>query len=68
MGLYTHINLHDPSSAIGSSPAPPTVKMNGNGNVTVTTVSGLSQLDARWGYLSENIKVRILTLAGAATN
>ncbi len=66
MGTYTHINLHEQSSAIELLPAPPVV--NGNGKVTATkAVPGIGQLDAIWGKLSDDVKARILDLARAAT-
>jgi hypothetical protein len=68
MGVYTHINLHDQFSAIESLPATPTVGINGNDKAKAAKAAGADQgqLDAMWGNLSEDIKARILTLAGAA--
>jgi hypothetical protein len=66
MGVYTHINLNDQSSAIERLPAPQTIKINGKSKVTKTTISGLGQKDAMWVELPEDIKANILRLAGAA--
>jgi hypothetical protein len=65
MGIYTHINLDDQSSAIESSPAPPGVKINGNGKAKAKG-SELGQLNAMWGNLSEDVKARVLALVNAA--
>ena len=66
MGVYTHINLDDQSSAIESLPAPPAAKINGKAKTIEVTKTELGQLDSMWGELQENIKARILTLAGVA--
>jgi integrase len=67
MGVYTHINLHDQSSAIESLPAPPTGKVDGKVEEIKPNGIDLKQLDAMWGMLSDDIKARILTLANAAS-
>jgi hypothetical protein len=62
MGIYTHINLHNQSSAIESLPAPPAV--NGKGKEAVTkTVPSIEQLDAIWNNLPDDAKARIMDLA-----
>jgi hypothetical protein len=64
MGTYTHINLADQSSEIELLPAPPTVKTNGKPKVAKAKETELRRLDAVWGELPEDIKGRILELAG----
>ena len=82
MGVYTHIGLHDQSSAIESLPAPPGGTPSGHGKAKQPAsangkadgsqspapgdATGLGQLDAVWGTLPENIKAGILALVNAA--
>jgi hypothetical protein len=70
MGVYTHINLHDQSSAIESLPAPPSVKINGKDKSKQSkgAVAELGQLGAMWGNLSEDFKGRILALANISSS
>jgi hypothetical protein len=80
MGVYTHIGLHDQTSAIESLPAPPELSAtprpaaNGNGAAQVggstqkaaSAVAEIGQLEAVWGALPDDIKSGILALASGA--
>jgi hypothetical protein len=63
MGVYTHINLDDQSSAIELLPAPPGVAINCKAKVAKAPETSLSRLDASWSRLPEDVKTRILALA-----
>jgi integrase/recombinase XerD len=63
MGTYTHINLHEQSSAIELLPAPPVVNGNGKAKPAKAADNGLSKLDAIWDKLPADVKAQILSLA-----
>jgi integrase len=80
MGVYTHIGLHDQTSAIELLPAPPTIAIpNQNTDIPVpnrnekgsrptllSEISDLRQLDSIWATLPDNIKADILSLVNTA--
>ena len=77
MGIYTHIGLHDQTTAIERLPAPPSGNLLGNNGITIKKVNGskpkftspisdLGQLDSVWGRMPGDIKTQIFSLINMA--